>query len=222
MARQALLRHQRGAHRASQQGSRRDRQGPRQDERRPSRRLSPRLYKFLLTAHIIVSVGWLGIVAAKLVIGIGSVSSAATAAATVRAMTALDIAFPLVAIPTAVTGVALSLGTRWGLLRHYWVATKVVLTVAVIATAVGIGDALVQQAVDSPAGGSAGWSASGVLDFVSAPVNLLIALSVSHALMLIVATALVVYKPWGKTWFARRDRPRPVAAPATAGTDSPV
>lgn len=38
-------------------------------------RVSSPLYKFLLTTHIVVSVGWLGVAAAKLVLGIGAVAT---------------------------------------------------------------------------------------------------------------------------------------------------
>jgi hypothetical protein len=188
-----------------------------QTRRRTSRRLAPRLYKLLLTAHIIVAVGWLGIVTAKLVVGIGAVTSDATAATTARAMAALDIAFPFLVIGTAVTGVALSLGTRRGLLRHYWVTTKIVLGVTVIATTFAIGDGLARQALATPGSGPAGEEAATPLASLSEPVNLLIALSVTHALMLTAATVLSVYKPWGTTWFARRGKHHPTAAPTMVG-----
>lgn len=77
------------------------------------------------------------------------------------------------AIGTIVTGVLLSLGTKWGLLQRYWVATKLVLTVGVIGTAVQLGDR----------------------------VSLVVSLAVVHVLMLAVATVISVYKPWGTTWW---------------------
>jgi hypothetical protein len=41
----------------------------------------------------------------------------------------VNVAFSPAAIGTLVTGILLSLGTKWGLLRHYWVATKLAPTV---------------------------------------------------------------------------------------------
>ena len=46
------------------------------------RRASPRVYGLLLTTHIIVSVGWLGIVFAKLVLGLRAMTSNAPASPT--------------------------------------------------------------------------------------------------------------------------------------------
>ena len=43
--------------------------------KRGERRVSPRVYRLLLSTHIIVSVGWLGIVFAKLVLGLHAMTS---------------------------------------------------------------------------------------------------------------------------------------------------
>jgi hypothetical protein len=167
------------------------------------RRVSPSQYKLLLTAHVMVSVGWLGVVFAKLVLGLAAVTSSTpdAAAAVFLSTIALNVAFPPLAIATVVTGVLLSLSTKWGLLHYYWVATKLVLTVGVIATAVQIGGRLVQHSI-----GAAPVSLvdeSTLLGIAWAP-TLLIALSVVHLFMLGVATVLSVYKPWGMTRFGRR------------------
>jgi hypothetical protein len=147
----------------------------------------------LLSAHIIVSVGWLGTAFAKLVLGLVAVTAnfPEYSQNLVVAMEALNVAFPPLAISTIVTGVLLSLGTRCGLLDHYWVVTKIVLTVGVITTAVQLDGRLAQQAL------AAG---SGVA---------LASLAATHVRMLTAATILSVYKPWGPTWFRRRRTPRP-------------
>lgn len=178
------------------------------------RRVSPRTYRFLLTVHLIVSVAWLGLVAAKLMLGIAAVLSdtAVVAMARFNSMDVLNTAFPPLAIATVISGVALSLGAKWGLLRHYWVATKLALTVGVIGTAVQLGDGLAQAAMTATTGGSAGASAGGdsILDLATAPTTLLIGLSAAHLAMLVLATVLSVYKPWGRTRLGRR----PTAVPA--------
>jgi DMSO/TMAO reductase YedYZ heme-binding membrane subunit len=100
-------------------------------------RLSPQARKVALTAHVTTSVGWLGAVAGVLALAIAGVS--ATDEQTVRGVyiamrvTAWAVLVPL-ALASLVTGVLQALGTRWGLLRHYWVVTKLVITV--IATAI--------------------------------------------------------------------------------------
>jgi hypothetical protein len=43
--------------------------------KRGERRVSPRVYRLLLSTHIIVSVGWLGIVFAKLILGLHAMTS---------------------------------------------------------------------------------------------------------------------------------------------------
>jgi hypothetical protein len=158
------------------------------------RRVSPPLYKLLLTAHLIVSVGWLGVTLAKVVLGLGAATTGApdVAAALVVAVGALNVAFPPLAIATIVTGVFLSLGTKWGLLQHYWVVTKLVLTVGVIVTAVQLTDRLARLA--DPA----------LFGVALTPAVLPLTLAATHLLMLGAATVISVYKPWGKTWFGRR------------------
>ncbi|MGH2356056.1 MAG: hypothetical protein ACRDJN_30990, partial [Chloroflexota bacterium] len=160
-------------------------------------------YKLLLTMHIMVSVGWLGVVFAKVTLGLAAITTSApnVAAALYVATESLNVAFPPLAIGTLVTGVLLSLGTRWGLFQHYWVATKLALTVGVITTAVQLGGRL-QEAISAPSepavdGGT-------ILGIAAAPVALLLSLSVAHLLMLGAAAVVSVYKPWGKTWFGRR------------------
>jgi hypothetical protein len=172
------------------------------------RRLSPSLYKLLLTAHIIVSVGWLGVTLAKVVLGLGAATTGAPDVATtlVVAIGALNVAFPPLAIATIVTGVFLSLGTKWGLLQHYWVVTKLVLTVGVIVTAVQLTDRLARLA--DPA----------LFGVALTPATLVLTLAAIHLFMLGVATVISVYKPWGKTWFGRRkaSSPPPREAARTA------
>lgn len=165
--------------------------------------MSPQVYKLLLAAHIIVSVGWLGIVFAKLVLGLAAMKSGAPAVsdALYVSMEVVNVAFPPAAIGTLVTGVLLSLGTKWGLLRHYWVATKLALTVGVIVTGIALVNRLIRQSISAPSGQAV--DSGTMLGIASAP-TLLISLSVAHVLMLGIATVVSVYKPWGKTWFGRR------------------
>ncbi|MBB5158065.1 DUF2269 domain-containing protein [Saccharopolyspora phatthalungensis] len=170
--------------------------------KRGTRRLSPGAYKLCSTIHLVVAGSWLGVTAGKLILGLAAVLTAAPprAQSLYLAMDAIDIAFPPLAIATLVSGIALALGTKWGLLRHYWVVTKLVLTVAVIVTAVQLEDSYVRRAVpalewrgDGTFFGAQPWSA-----------GLLLALPVLHLGMLLVATVVSVYKPWGKTRRAGR------------------
>lgn len=175
--------------------------------RRGERRVSPPVYKLLLAAHVVVSSVWLGVAAAMLILILVATSEASSALYT--AMEAINVAFPPAAVGTLVTGILLSLGTKWGLLRHYWVATKLLLAVGVIATGPTLMDRMIQQSVSASSGPAV--MGGPTTEVVSAPVTLLISLSIAHVLMLGVATVLAVYKPWGKTRFGL---PGPMAQPS--------
>ena len=89
------------------------------------------LRKAVLSAHLTVSVGWIGAVLAYLGLGAAAVNSSNTH--TIRsAWVAMEVIGWLVIVPLAVaslaTGVVMSLGTKWGLFRYYWVLISLVLT----------------------------------------------------------------------------------------------
>ena len=159
--------------------------------------ITPGTYKPLLTAHIAVSVGWLGVVLAKLVLALVAATSddPDRGAALLVALDVINLTFAPVAIATIVTGVLLSLGTKWGLLDHWWVAAKLVLTVGVIGTAVQLAPRLLDANADVPEATLLGrpWPATIILLFATA-----------HLSMLAAATVISVFKPWGKTPLAGR------------------
>jgi hypothetical protein len=186
-----------------------------------ARRVSPPVYKVMLAAHIIASGAWLGVVLAKVILELAAITAAAPeiAGALYLAIGAVNTAFPPLAIATMVSGVILSLGTKWGLLQHYWVATKLVLTVGVIATAVQLGSRITRPAHATLAREAVGDGA--ILEFLTAPETLLLSLSLAHVLMLGLATVVSIYKPWGRTgigrwmaWLTRRGAARPSPAGA--------
>ncbi|HWL37989.1 MAG TPA: hypothetical protein VNQ77_17515 [Frankiaceae bacterium] len=93
--------------------------------------MPPRVRKAALTAHVTASVGWLGAVTAFLAPAVAGVTS--DDAETVRGVrNASDLLGRYVVLPFCVasllTGLVQSLGTTWGLFRHYWV-TKLVVNV---------------------------------------------------------------------------------------------
>lgn len=84
--------------------------------------MKPRLRKFVLTAHITFAVGWLGAVATFLALAIAGLTS--QDAQTVRAAyLTMELIARFVIVPLSfaplLTGPVLSLGTPWGLFRHY-------------------------------------------------------------------------------------------------------
>lgn len=86
--------------------------------------LRPTGRRILLIMHIAVSVGWMGAAAAYIALNApimtGADESTIRAAYLMMPIVARYALVPL-ALATVVTGVALALGTKWGLLQHYWV-----------------------------------------------------------------------------------------------------
>jgi hypothetical protein len=170
--------------------------------------LSPRLRKFALIAHVASSVGWLGAVAAFLALGVVGLTN--QDAETVRAVyLVMEPAAWLVLVPLAVaslvTGLVQSLGTAWGLFRHYWILFKLVINVVstvVLLLYMSTFSSLADVAADRRADLDSVRSASPVLHAGLALV------------LLLVATTLAVFKPHGLTAYGQRKQRDQRAAPA--------
>ncbi|MEO6456857.1 MAG: DUF2269 domain-containing protein, partial [Chloroflexia bacterium] len=94
--------------------------------------MPPPLRKLMLTVHLTASVGWIGAVVAYLALGVSAVTS--QDAQTVRAAwIAMELTGWFAIVPLALaallTGLVMSLGTQWGLFRHYWVVITLMLTI---------------------------------------------------------------------------------------------
>ena len=98
--------------------------------------MSPRLQKFALLAHVTFSVGWFGAVVPYLALVIVGLTSrdAESFRATYLSMELIGwyviVPFSLAAL---LSGLLQSLGTQWGLLRHWWILAKLALTVFAVA-----------------------------------------------------------------------------------------
>jgi uncharacterized membrane protein len=99
--------------------------------------LPPRLRKLALTAHVIASVGWLGAVIAFLNLSVTGLTSqdpqTVRGAYLVMERTGWAVLVPL-SLASLLTGLISSLGSTWGLFRHYWVLFK--LAINLVATIV--------------------------------------------------------------------------------------
>lgn len=95
--------------------------------------LRRRVRKLILIVHLTVSVGWIGAVGAYIPFDITAATSQDSetlrTAYIAMALIASNVLVPL-ALATVSTGLVISLGTRWGLLQHYWVLISFLLTVA--------------------------------------------------------------------------------------------
>ncbi len=160
--------------------------------------MSPRLRKLALTVHVTSSVGWLGAVVVFLALAIIGLTS--KDARTVRGVylvmepAAWSVLVPL-AFASLLTGIVQSLGTTWGLFRHYWVLFKLVITV--FATVVLL---IYMETFRLMAVVAADPSAElGAVRDASPRFHATLAL-----LLLLVATVLAVYKPRGMTRYGQR------------------
>jgi hypothetical protein len=104
------------------------------------------------------------------------------------------ILLPL-AVASLLTGIVQSLGTAWGLLRHYWVLFKLLINLvatAVLLTYMETFALMARVAADPSAD-------LGQVRNPSPALHAALAL-----LLLVVATALAVYKPRGMTRYGQR------------------
>jgi hypothetical protein len=168
--------------------------------------MTPGLRKFALTVHIMFSVGWIGAVIAYLALVVAAMIS--QDAQTLRAAwIAMELTGWFAIVPLSLvsllTGLVMSLGTKWGLFRHYWVLFSFMLTIFAIVI-------LVQhmQSVSYFAGVAASASSAGadVVDVGGLRDGLWGELL--HAglglLVLLVIQVLNVYKPRGMTPYGWR------------------
>jgi SNF family Na+-dependent transporter len=94
--------------------------------------LSPGLRKLLLAIHIALAVGWIGAVAAYITLDLAAATShdeQALRSAYLGMEQIVTWAIVPLAVAALITGLAVSLGTHWGLLRHWWVVISLLLTI---------------------------------------------------------------------------------------------
>src|SRR5450755_1007905 len=162
--------------------------------------MAPRLRKFALTAHVVSSVGLLGAIASFLALAVAGLTShndqMVRAAYLAMNLIARFVILAL-AFGSLLTGLIQSVGTPWGLFRHYWVLAKLLLTA--FATIV----LLVKMEL---IGNAARLSAETTLsrgDLRAAGIQLVIHAS-GGLLVLLVPAVLSVYKPPGTTRYGWR------------------
>jgi hypothetical protein len=161
--------------------------------------MTPRLRKFALAAHITLAVGWIGAVAGYIALDV--VAETSQDAQTLRAAyLAMELIARYVIVPLALasllTGIVMSLGTRWGLFQHYWVLISLLLTI--IATVVLLAET---QTISYFADKAADPTTSG--DDLRALGSTLVH-SVGGTVVLLVILVLNVYKPRGMTRYGWR------------------
>jgi hypothetical protein len=162
--------------------------------------MTPRVRKLVLTMHVTSSVGWLGAVAGFLVLAVAGVANP-DGQRMRAAYLAMDLITRFVIVPfclaSLMTGIVQSLGTTWGLFRHYWVLLKLLLTV--VATVV----LLLHTQPIRDAASMAAEATSSSADVGKLGIQL-VADAGAALLALLVTTTLSVYKPRGMTAYGWR------------------
>jgi hypothetical protein len=165
-------------------------------------RLGTRTRKTTLVVHLVSAGAWIGIdVIVAVLVAVGWWSDDAERRAAAYQALGFFVVWPMfaMALVCLASGVVLALGSKWGLVRYWWVALKLAInlllsTLVVVALRPGMPDVVDHgRAI-----------AAGVPSDVDVG-NLFFPPAVSLTL-LTVATVLAVFKPWGR--IGRPQRPR--------------
>jgi hypothetical protein len=161
--------------------------------------MPPGLRKFALATHLTASIGWVGAVVAYLALDV-TVATSQDPPVLRAAWLAMGLIAAWAIVPLAVaallTGLVMSLGTKWGLFRHWWVVISLLLTL--VATIV-----LLQEAgVISHSAAIAADPTTSDDELRAIPTTL--PHSVGGLVVLLVVQVLNVYKPQGMTRYGWR------------------
>ena len=148
--------------------------------------MKPSARKLLLTAHVVTSVGWLGVDLVQLSLGLAGLNGWRPEVVYPAVGLIGELLFVPLSVLVWVIGVLSAVVTPWGLLRHWWVAVKLLLTTVML----GLVLFLLRPNLTAAAELGATLGGRERLDVVMAA-------GVSSTL-LIAATALSTYKPWGR------------------------
>ncbi len=184
--------------------------------------MTPTLRKLTITAHVTFSVGWLGAVAAFLVLSIAGLTSRDVEV--VRgAYLSMDLVSRFVIIPMCfaalLTGLLQALGTPWGLFRYYWILVKFGLalfaTFALLVHQFGVMAVAAKRV--------SGATAETLFSADLGPLKTELVRAPSLAILLLLAvTTLGVYKPWGLTRYGRRKQQERRKVPLQSDNQTPL
>jgi uncharacterized membrane protein len=164
---------------------------------RPSRP-GPRARKSVLLVHIAAAGIWLGldVAMAVLVFTAMGTDDPSTQASALQSLSLVTVWPMFIAgVVSLATGVLLGLGTRYGLVRYWWVLVKLVLNVVLCLLVLFALRGGVREAADAGRAIGAGVGTWTTGDLIYPPIVSPTALTI--------AFVLSVFKPWGRV------RPRP-------------
>ncbi len=166
------------------------------------RRLGTRTRRAVLITHIASAGAWFGIDVAMAVV-IFTAMTATDPATRVLCLQALEIftVWPLLVsgLLCLLSGIVLGLGSKWGVVRYWWVTVKLVLSLILIALV----PIALRPEVTQLARQARQWVAG---DPVTFDLSNLIYPPIVSPTLLLIAMTLSVVKPWGRIRSARPGR----------------
>lgn len=165
--------------------------------------MTPPLRKLGLTFHIVVSVAWIGALAAFLALALVALGS--DLAASRAAYLSMDVIGRAVLLPLSVgavvSGIVQSLTTKWGLFRYYWVIVKLALSVFATAALFVHQFSAVAAAARLASDANTAVLQGRHLQQLGAQLELDAGLGL---MVLLTITIIAVYKPWGVVGYLRK------------------
>jgi hypothetical protein len=177
--------------------------------------------KAVLVLHVICGIGWMGVDIALLVLLI-TARTTSDPALVISGFNAIRMIVPVAVPPLSLgillTGIVLGLGTRWGLVRYWWVLIKLllslVMTILVFMSLIpGVNSIAVLSATTS--------SADAVRASLGTLPTMMMFPPIVSFLMLGAAAILSIFKPWRHTPWSRENSavPKPLPLNVMPSTD---
>lgn len=163
--------------------------------------MTPGQRRFALTMHVVSSVGWFGAVAVFLALSIAGLTSHDSQMVRAEYLVMESIAWFVIVplcVASVLTGIVSSVGTPLGLFRHYWVLIKLLLIIpSTIVLFVHMGPISLVSHV----------AAERALSSADLGLQIqMVAAAGAALLVLLLVTAVSVYKPRGLTQYGWRKR----------------
>ncbi|MDT0317807.1 hypothetical protein [Streptomyces millisiae] len=166
--------------------------------------LTGRPRKALLVVHVVSSACWIGVALMMSAVGVTALAGddIDTVAASYHLMETFDVTLlGWLNFTATLSGIGVGMTSQWGVLRHYWVAAKLVISLAVLFLAFGwVHDTLEATAVEAERLAATG---GGVVQLGGSPATVAAGFGFAF-LQLLLAMLLSLYKPGGRTRRGRR------------------
>lgn len=166
--------------------------------------LRPKPRKALVAAHAVFAACWIGVALTFVAMAVVAMSTNDIHAtiAIYKLMATFDITLlPWTNFATFLTGIALSMTTKWGLIRYYWVAAKIAVAVGILVMAFGfLHDSLERAGEEAARLATTG----GTVAHISGAAEVVLWGFGCALLSLVGALLLSLYKPGGRTRRGRR------------------